>query len=198
MEDNMVDALEHIIAIITDTIRTIGPAAGFFIIILESIFPILPLGAFIALNNIVFGAVFGFAISWIATIMGCLLSFYAFRLGLSKKLYGYIKIDGKIHKFMNYLSKIDASRLTLLVALPFSPAFLINIASGLSKMPVKKYLNSIIIGKLSIVYFWGYIGASFVESIKDPIVLIRIVLLLAMAYFVSEVIQIFLNPKGVK
>ena len=51
----MVETLENIIETITDVIRNIGPLAGFIIIILESIIPILPLAAFIALNNIVFG-----------------------------------------------------------------------------------------------------------------------------------------------
>jgi uncharacterized membrane protein YdjX (TVP38/TMEM64 family) len=198
MEVNMVETIEHIIANITDLLRTIGPVAGFFAIILESILPILPLGAFIAINIIVFGSILGFIISWIATIMGCLVSFYAFRLGLSKKLYGNVKIDSKMHKLMNYISKMPSARLTLLVAMPFTPAFLINITAGLSKMPVKKYLISILIGKLSIVYFWGYIGTSFIESIRNPVVFIRIAILLAMAYFMSKLIETFLNPKGVK
>ena len=194
----MVETLENFIATITDIISTIGPVAGVFVIILESIIPVLPLGAFIALNNIVFGPVLGFVISWLATIIGCLISFYAFRLGLSKKLYRHIKIDGKVHKFMDYMSKIPVTKLTLLIALPFSPAFLINIASGLSKIQAKKYIVSIIIGKMSIVYFWGYIGASLVESIRNPIILLRITILIALAYFMSKLIQAFLNAKGGK
>lgn len=194
----MVDGIEHIITTITDVMRAAGPAAGFFIIILESIIPILPLGAFIALNNIVFGNFWGFVISWLATIMGCLLSFYAFRFGFSKALYRNIKIDGKVHKFMNYVTKITLAQLTLLVALPFTPAFFINIASGLSKMKTSKYLISIFIGKLSIVYFWGYIGTSLIESVKDPSILLEIVMLLSIAYVISRLIQKYLNMNGVK
>jgi uncharacterized membrane protein YdjX (TVP38/TMEM64 family) len=194
----MLDTIQDIVVNVKDLIYTIGPAAGIFVIILESIIPILPLGAFIALNNIVFGPYLGFLISWVATIMGCLVSFYAFRLGFSKRLYRNIKVDGKIHKFMHYISKMEFSKLVLLVALPFSPAFLINIASGLSKMDEKKYLTSIIIGKISIVYFWGYIGTSFMESLKNPIILLRIVILIALAYFISQFIQKLLEKKGGK
>lgn len=194
----MVDSLEHIITTITDIMRASGPLAGFLIIILESIIPVLPLGAFIALNNIVFGSFWGFTISWLATIMGCVLSFYAFRLGFSKTLYRNIKIDGKVHKFMNYISKINLAQLTLLVALPFTPAFAINIASGLSKMSLKNYLISIFIGKLSIVYFWGYIGTGLIESIKDPTILLELVVLMAIAYVISRLIQKYLNMNGVK
>ncbi|MDD4298161.1 MAG: VTT domain-containing protein [Bacilli bacterium] len=190
--------IENIISVATDIIRTCGPIAGFLIVILESIMPILPLGAFIALNTIVFGPFWGFVISWIATNMGCLLSFYAFRLGFSNVLYRNIKKEGNINKFMNYIDKISFVQLTLLVALPFTPAFLVNIASGLSKMPFKKYLLSILIGKISIVYFWGYIGSSFIESIKNPVILLEIAALMGIAYVVSRLIQKYLNMNGVK
>ena len=194
----MVETLENIIETITDVIRNIGPLAGFIIIILESIIPILPLAAFIALNNIVFGPFFGFIISWIGTIIGCLLSFYAFRLGFSKKLYARVKTNGKVRKIMNYISKVPIARLTLLIAVPFTPAFAINIASGLSKISFKKYFVSILIGKLSIVYFWGYIGSSLIESIKDPIILIRIVIMVGITYSLSLFVQKYLEMKGVK
>jgi uncharacterized membrane protein YdjX (TVP38/TMEM64 family) len=190
--------IEAFIKTITDIMRFSGPLAGFLIIILESIIPILPLGAFIALNSIVFGPFWGFAISWIATIMGCLMAFYAFRLGFSKTFYRNIKVDGKVHHFMNYVSKINLAQLTLLVALPFTPAFVVNIASGLSKMPLRKYLISLFIGKLSIVYFWGYIGTSLIESIKDPIILLEIIVLLGITYIISRLIQKYLNMNGVK
>lgn len=194
----MEDKIESIIAIITDIMKFGGPASGFLIIILESIIPILPLGAFIALNNIVFGPLWGFIISWVATIIGCLMSFYAFRLGFSGLLYKNVKIDGKVHRFMNYVSTINLAQLTLLVALPFTPAFVINIACGISKVKFTKYLISIIIGKLSIVYFWGYIGTSFLESIKNPMILLEITALLGIAYVISRLIQKYLNMNGVK
>jgi uncharacterized membrane protein YdjX (TVP38/TMEM64 family) len=195
---DMVESIEDIITTITDIIRLVGPLAGFLIIILESIIPILPLGAFIALNDIVFGPIWGFIISWLATIMGCILSFYAFRLGFSRILYRNVKIDSKVHKFMKYVTKISMPQLTLLVALPFTPAFAVNIASGLSKMPFRRYLLSVFIGKISIVYFWGYIGASFIQSIKDPIILLEIAALMGIAYIVSRLIQKYLNMNGVK
>lgn len=194
----MIENIESIIESTIEIIRSFGPVAGFIIIILESIIPILPLGGFIALNNIVFGSFWGFIISWIATIMGCILSFYAFRLGFSKMLYRNIKVDGKVNKFMNYVDKISLPQLTLLVALPFTPAFFVNIAAGLSKIPVWKFIVSIVIGKLSIVYFWGYIGTSFIESLKDPIILLEISALIGIAYIVSRLIQKYLNMNGVK
>lgn len=194
----MIEIIENVIKTITDIMQATGPLAGFLIIILESIIPILPLGAFIALNNIVFGSFWGFVISWLATIMGCIIAFYAFRLGFSKILYKNVKIDSKVHKFMKYVSKMPLAQLTLIVALPFTPAFVVNIASGLSKISFSRYFVSILIGKISIVYFWGYIGASFIESIRDPIILLEITALMGIAYIMSRLIQKYLNMNGVK
>lgn len=194
----MVEGIEKVIDTASNILSTCGPVCGMLLIILESIIPVLPLGAFIALNNIAFGPLWGFILSWAATIVGCLISFYAFRLGFSKILYKNIKIDGKVHKFMKYTSDISLSKLTLLVALPFTPAFAINIALGLSKMDLKKYLISLFIGKLSIVYFWGYIGLSFIESLRDPRTLLEIAALLSIAFVISRLIQKYLNMNGVK
>lgn len=194
----MANGLENVITTITEIMKSVGPLAGFFLIILESIIPVLPLAAFIALNNIAFGSFWGFVISWVATIIGCLISFYAFRLGFSKVLYKNIKNEGKVHRFMDYVSKISLPKLTILVALPFTPAFVINIASGLSKMNTKYYLISLFIGKLSIVYFWGYIGTSFFESIKKPSILFGIAVLLLLTYVISRLIQKYLKMNEVK
>jgi uncharacterized membrane protein YdjX (TVP38/TMEM64 family) len=194
----MVGELEKIITTVTNIMRIGGPLIGFLIIILESIIPILPLGVLIALNNIVFGSFWGFVISWIATIMGCFISYYVFRLGLSKILYRNLKLDGKAYKFMHYVTKMSLAKLTLLVALPFTPAFLVNIAAGLSKMKTRKYFMSILIGKLSVVYFWGYIGAGFIESIRNPFILLEISVLMGIAYIISRLIQKYININEVK
>lgn len=185
----MIDLIEKIIDIFSDIMMEIGPISGFIIVVIESIIPILPLAAFIALNMIVFGSILGFIISWIGTVIGCIISFYLFRKGFSKILYKRLKIDSNIKKIMNYVSNINITGLVLLVALPFSPAFAINIACGLSKMPFKNFLIAILIGKLSIVYFWGYIGTGFVESIRNPIILLELMVMLSLTYIITLLIK---------
>ena len=60
---------------ITSVMGSMGFISGFLLIILESMIPILPLAVFIALNIMTFGSLFGFLISWIATVIGCMISF---------------------------------------------------------------------------------------------------------------------------
>lgn len=174
-----------------------GVFFGVFIIILESIIPVLPLSVFITLNVASYGGFIGIIISWLATIIGCSLSFFLFRKLFSKKLYKLIKKKdmAKLSNIMKRITKINFSSLVILIAIPFSPAFLINIGAGLSKITYKKFLCSLLIGKLIMVYFWGYIGKSLLESLTDITVLIRICVLLVVALFVSKIVEKKLNVK---
>ncbi len=161
---------------------------GMAVIVLESIIPILPLALFIALNMIVFGNIVGFLISWIATIMGCSVSFWIFRKGLSSHLYKKIDNKPRTKKLMNIVSNISFSKLVVIMAIPFTPAFSINIGAGLSKMKYKKFLLAAIIAKISVVYFWGFIGTTLVESITDITVIIKLVFILVVALLLSKIV----------
>jgi len=167
----------------------IGIIIGMFVIVLESIIPILPLAVFIAINMLVFGNIIGFIISWVATILGCILAFTLCRKGLSKIFYSKVKEDSTINDYMKKISNIKFSNLVLITALPFTPAFAVNIASGLSTISYHKFILAIIIAKLSIVYFWGFIGTTFLESITNINVLIELCLIILGAYIISKIVM---------
>ena len=168
-----------------------GPVFGCFLIVIESIIPILPLAVFITLNFMSFGHLIGFIISWIFTLLGCIMSFFIFRKGFYKRFGHFSKSKNSLKKFMNAVSNLSLSQLVILTAVPFTPAFLVNIAAGLSNMSFKKYFAGIFLGKISLVYFWGYIGTSLIESLKNPIILIRIFVLVMTMYIISR----FINKK---
>ena len=167
----------------------LGVFIGMLTIILESIIPILPLAVFIAINMLVFGNITGFIISWISTIVGCLIAFIICRKGLSDIFYSKIKRDGRIGQLMVKISNTKFTNLVIVTALPFTPAFAVNIASGLSTISYKKFLVAIMIAKLSIVYFWGFIGATFIESITNINILIELGIILLISYIISKIVM---------
>jgi len=185
--------MEYIDTLVQNSISilsVLGPIAGIILILVESILPILPLSVFITLNIVTFGNTLGVLMSWVATIIGCSLSFFLFR-HFSDKLY---KILGKkkqesIQKWLKNLSKIPFTSLTIIMAIPFTPAFLVNIAAGLSKIKYKKFFVSLLIGKMIMIYFWGYIGTSLLESLTDVTVLIKIIVLLIGTYMLSKLVE---------
>lgn len=184
--------ITEIVEYLTNLMNSFGIISGFLLIILESIVPILPLAVFIALNVISFGPVLGFIVSWIATVIGCMLSFFVCRK-LREKFEKKYKSNEKINKFKKYIGKISYSNLVLLLAMPFTPAFAINIGAGLSGIDCKKYFSALMIGKLPMVYFWGFIGKSFLESISDPYTIMQIIVMLILAYLASKVINKFIK-----
>lgn len=163
-------------------------AIGILLIILESIIPMLPLAVFIAINMLVFGNVLGFLISWISTIVGCTISFYIFRT-LKFKLQNIIQKKGKLVQLMEKIDHISFSSLVIILAFPFTPAFSINIGAGLSNMSYKKYFFALVISKISIIYFWGFIGTTLVESLTDIGVLIKIAIIVLIAFILSKIVM---------
>ena len=79
--------------------------------------------------------------------------------------------------------------MVLVIALPFTPAFLVNIICGIVGVSRRKFLFSIFIGKIFMLIFWGYVGKSFIESMTDINAIIIVALLLVIAYVVSKIVS---------
>lgn len=161
---------------------------GMFVIILESMIPILPLALFIAINMLTFGNFVGFIISWIATIIGCTISFYLFR-HLQRHATRMIDKKPKLKIVIDKISNISFSSLVMILSIPFTPAFSVNIGAGLSNMPYRKYFCALCISKLFLVYFWGFIGTTFLESITDIGVIVKLFAMVSFAFILSKLIM---------
>ncbi len=183
------NTLNNYIDIILEALGIYGPILGCLLICVESILPFLPLSAFITLNFLAFGNVMGFIISWFFTVLGCFISFSIFRKKVKKWFDKKREKKQKLNQIMQSLEKINFSQLVVILAIPFTPAFLVNIAAGLTKMSYKRYLFALIIGKIFLVYFWGYIGVSLLESFQNPIVFLRVGILLLIAYIISKIVN---------
>ena len=81
----------------------------------------------------------------------------------------------------------------MILAIPFTPAFAINIAAGLTNYDFKKFMVAVLIGKLSMIYFWSFIGASLKESLTDWTILVKVLIMLIITYLISLVINKFIN-----
>lgn len=185
------DEVKDLVLNVVNFIQSMGILGGFILIWFESIIPILPLSVFISLNMLSFGNILGFIISYIATVIGCVCSFWIFRRFLSDRYENFVKNKNlkRIEKLTDKMSNIDFNALVILLACPFTSAYFINIAAGLSKISFKKYFISLLISKFALIYFWGYIGVNFLESVENPIVLVRIFIIILLAYLISKVVE---------
>jgi uncharacterized membrane protein YdjX (TVP38/TMEM64 family) len=190
-----VDIVNFIIDYSTDFISTGGILFGFFLVFIECFIPALPLSVFVALNVNAFGFFIGILISWIATCTGSFLCYLFFSFLEEKFISKFFnrkmikKISDNIDKFRN----ISLSNLVLILTLPFTPSFLINILSGLAGVSREKFICALLIGKVFTVIFWGYIGKSLISSLTDINSIIFIVIALGLAYIISKIISRKMN-----
>lgn len=184
------DLINTIVEYSTEVISNGGILFGMLLIMIESFIPALPLSVFIALNTHTFGLLPGILMSWVSTCIGCYISYLIFYYVSNNIIYKYLskktrdKIDKAVDKFQN----ISLANLTVIITLPFTPAFLINILAGVSGMSKKKYIVALLVGKIFMVSFWGYIGKSFVESMTDISAIIVMSIMIIIAYALSKLI----------
>lgn len=172
-----------------DALGVYGPLLGCVFIILESIIPPLPLFVFITLNFIAYGKLVGFIISWICTCIGCLLSYFLVKKFLRNWVLKKIKNVDLLTKWMSYIENLSLSKVTVILAIPFTPAFMVNIAAGICNMDFKKFSVAILISKIFLVYFWGVVGTGLLESLHNPRSIITVIVMMVVAYLVSLIIK---------
>ena len=172
-----------------DAMGVYGPLLGSLFIVLESIIPPLPLFVFITINFLAFGYVMGFIISWVCTIIGCVISYFLVKKLLRNFVEKKIKNVDLLNRCMHYIENMSLTKITVILAIPFTPAFMMNIAAGLVNMNFKKFFIAILVSKIFLVYFWGFVGTSLVESFQNPSSLITVVVMMLLAYGMSLIIK---------
>lgn len=183
--------LDELITYILESLGIYGPILGCVLILVESILPMLPLSVFITLNFYTFGHFLGFVISYILTVLGCNLAFYlSKRILRSRFEYLTSRFDkNRALKLVKKFSNIKLSHLVTILAFPFTPAFLVNIFGGVSKMSHKKFLIATLLAKPFMVYFWGFLGVTLLDSLTHPEYLIKVIIMLAIAYILSSILN---------
>ena len=186
--------MEEFEIILNDFLLSVGPLGyilSCLLLFLEAIIPILPATVFITILIYNFGSILGFIISYICSVSGSIIVYKIFKGKLSIKFNSYVKRKNKdkLNKIVNRIKNIKFVNLCLIIALPFTPQFLVHISCGLMEINKKKYLLSLFIGKIFLIIFWGFIGTSFINSLKNPIILIYIGLLLIGCYILSKIVS---------
>lgn len=185
------EVLNNLIELATSLITDGGWIVGFILVLIESFLPILPLGAFVTLNVNAFGFQHGILLSWIATTIGSYLTYLFFYYLSNNLIFRLVKekTRSKIIEKTVHFKEIKMTHLVLLITLPFAPSCFINLLAGVTGIAKKKYLISLLIGKIFMVMFWSFIGKSFIESLTNIKAIIFIIIILMAAYFITKYIS---------
>lgn len=182
------ELINNLVEYFTKLLQDGGLIFGILLILLESVIPALPLGVFVALNINAYGIILGIIVSWLSTCLGCYLSFLLFSL-FSNRFLNRMEHKKKLKKIIAKMRTINFSNLVVLIALPFTPAFAINIAAGLVGLDKREFLIALLTGKIFMISFWGLVGKSLIESLTDISSLIIAAILIIISYFLSKLIS---------
>ncbi len=145
-----------------------GPLPGILLPFLEALLPVLPLVVFVVANAAAYGMWLGFLYSWIGVVSGSLLVFsLARRFG---NRYGD-RIRARFprsERFFGYVERKGFTPIFLLACFPFSPSVIVNIASGMSRMPLHTFLIAMGMGKAVMIFTLSFLGHDLQAMVDHP------------------------------
>lgn len=166
-----------------------APVLSSLLIVLEGTFAFLPMFVFVTINLLTLGSIFGSITSYICTVAGSFLMFFLCRIGLSPLFQKFINNKSGLNKFMGLIDNMSFSKLVLIISIPLTPSFLVNLAAGISKIPKKKYLYALLLGKTCIILFWGFLGTSLVDCLTNPLMVIKVFLMILICNLIGKLIN---------
>ncbi|MBW7476006.1 TVP38/TMEM64 family protein [Paenibacillus oenotherae] len=151
-----------------ESYSSFGPLPGILMPLLEAFLPILPLLVFVAANANIYGLWFGSLYSWIGVAGGSLLVFL-----LARKLGGRFgpwlqRRFPKTKVFFNWIEHRGFTPIFLLACFPFSPSAIINVVSGLGKVPFHTFAVAVMLGKAVMIFSVSLLSFDIAHIAQEP------------------------------
>lgn len=196
----MLDYLRHLMteegmAELFQTFEAFGVFSGFFLVLLESFIPILPLFVIVVLNINSFGFILGFLISYSATVSGSYLLFTVIRKLFRRRVQQYIRKRRQLRKWLEFLNRNSFVFLFIMLALPFTPTSLMNVLAAIADIKRVAYLYILLGAKLFMILSMAAVGYDIAGFFNSPSRLILSALLLVALYFISKWYQQYVRKK---
>lgn len=172
-----------------------GIFSGFFLVLIESFLPILPLFVIVVLNINAFGFIIGFLISYAASVTGSYLLFLAIRKLFRRRAQLYIRRHKTMSVWLEFLNRNSFIFLFIMLALPFTPTSLMNVLAGIADIKRIAYLYILLGAKLIMISTMALVGYDVTAFFTSPTRLIISALLLVALYFISKKYQQYVRKK---
>lgn len=160
-----------------------GPLPGIALPLIEAFLPILPLVLFVAANANVYGLWLGILYSWIGVSAGSMLVFWiARKLGGRFGTWLQRRVPAST-RFFQWIERKGFTPIFLLACFPFSPSFLINLASGLSTVRFQTFMLAIMLGKAVMIISLSLLSFDITDIMHEPWRIAVAVSVIAMFWF---------------
>lgn len=158
------DDIEHFL----DRYSALGPLPGIILPLLEALLPFLPLVVFIVANATAYGLWYGFLLSWIGACVGAVIVFLLARRFGSRWGDRIRRRMPKMDRFFDWIEHKGFTPIFVLSCFPFAPSALINIASGMSKIPLHTFVIAIVLGKAVMIFTLSFLGHDLRALVEHP------------------------------
>ena len=196
----MLDYLRHLMTEegmteLFQTFEAFGVFSGFFLVLLESFIPILPLFVIVVLNINSFGFILGVLISYAASVSGSYILFIIIRNLFRRRAQQYIRKRRQLRKWLDFLNRNSFMFLFIMLALPFTPTSLMNVLAAIADIKRVAYLYILLGAKLFMILSMAAVGYDVAGFFSSPSRLILSALLLVALYFISKWYQQYVRKK---
>ncbi len=166
--------------------RDLGPLAPIAFVMLESVFPFLPLVLIVTFNISAYGPFFGFIYSLAGNILGSLMVFFVFRFFKHRPIMNRFVHRKRVERWLNWVLRQHPSFLVFLFSSPFTPSSFVNISFGLSGYSKRRFTLSLILGKTILLVFLLGFGASLNVVNEKPYLMIFVLVGYGFVYYLSQ------------
>lgn len=174
--------------------EALGPIIGFFLPFIEAFLPFLPLVVFVVANASAYGLLWGFLLTWTATVAGSYCVFLLVRAFRDTHFVRRIT-EKRFHKLIHWVNTNGLSPLFVLICLPFTPSVLVNIVAGISNIKKINYFIVLFAGKCAMILFISYIGYDLRELLTSPTKLILSIVAIVAMWAVGKFFERRLNKR---
>ncbi|MEF3302413.1 TVP38/TMEM64 family protein [Paenibacillus sp. GYB003] len=155
--------------------EALGPLPGFVAAWLESLLPFLPLVAILIANVNIYGFLEGFLLSWFGVVTGAFTVFWFVRRFGGRVRQFVERKSPRSTRLIHWLERHGFMPIFLLSCFPFTPSFLVNIVSGLSKVPFHTFIIATVLGKGVMILIVSFAGHDLFNLFQQPWKLVLIV-----------------------
>lgn len=188
---------EQNIQLFLDRFRSLGPLPGILLTFMKSFVPPLPTIIIVGANAAIYGMWQGFLYSWIGLVAGSLLTFLLIRKAAGSALIRRWAEKPKVQKAMVWARKNGFSFVFLLSMLPVGPFVVINMAAGLTRMPVRTFAAAVALGKAVMVFCVSYIGTHLSDFVDQPAKFLGVALFITASLWLNRKLQAYFTSVAV-
>jgi len=146
----------------------LGPLPGMLLTFVEALLPFLPLVVFVVANASAYGLWPGFLYSWAGACLGALFVFLLARAFAGRFRDRIRSRFPKSERFLAWADRQGFTPIFLLTCFPFTPSALINVAAGLSGIPLRTFISAIVLGKAVMIFTLAFLGQDVAALLREP------------------------------